>query len=127
MDRMLVFRLGWGSLNDLPDSHLWFTCDGEGSATRHGMFGMSGVVTVGGRQVDSDATVITQAFEAAVLPFLLREFAICPNAWCDWLWLCQMTQSGCCPILLVQRMRQTACSDQRVWSSHPGIPSNECC
>ena len=81
MDRMLVFRLGWGSLNDLPDSHLWFTCDGEGSATRHGMFGMSGVVKVGGRQVDSDAAVITQAFEAAALPFLLCELSICPDAW----------------------------------------------
>ena len=42
---------------------------------------MSGVVTVRGRRVDSDAAVITQAFEAAALPFLLREIAIHPDAW----------------------------------------------
>jgi len=42
---------------------------------------MSGIATVGGRRVDGDAAVISEAFEAAALPFLLRELTIHPNAW----------------------------------------------
>jgi len=42
---------------------------------------MLGVATVGGRRVDSDATVITQAFEVAALLFLLHELGIHPDAW----------------------------------------------
>src|SRR5882724_11587168 len=42
---------------------------------------MPRVATVGGRRVDGDATVVAEALEAAAFPFLLRELAICPNAW----------------------------------------------
>jgi len=49
--------------------------------THYRRFGVSGVATVRGRQVDDDATVIAEALEAAALPFLLRELAICPDAW----------------------------------------------
>ena len=41
---------------------------------------MSRVVTVRGRQVNGEAAVIAEAFEAAMLLFLLGELAICPNA-----------------------------------------------
>ena len=81
MDCVLVFQLGWGSLHELLNSRLWFTCDSEGSTTCRSRFGVSGVVTVGCRQVDGDATVIAEAFEAAALLFFLSELAICPNAW----------------------------------------------
>src|SRR5882724_1397433 len=47
MDHVLVLRLGQGSLNNLLDGCLWFTCDGEGSVTCCSIFGMLGVVTVG--------------------------------------------------------------------------------
>src|SRR5882724_8239031 len=66
MDHMLVFRLGWWSFNDLLNGRLWFTCDSEGSATHRGRFGVLGVVTVRGRRVDGNATVIAEALEVAV-------------------------------------------------------------
>jgi len=43
-------------------------------------FGVLGVVTVRGRQVNGEATVIAEAFEAVMLPFLLGELTICPEA-----------------------------------------------
>ena len=42
---------------------------------------MSRVATVMGRQVDGEAAVVAEAFEVAVLPFLLGKLAICPDAW----------------------------------------------
>src|SRR5882724_9169709 len=81
MDRVLVFRLGRGSLDNLLNGRLQFTCNSEGSATHHGRFWMPRVATVRGRRVDGDATVVAEALEVVVFPFLLREFAICPNAW----------------------------------------------
>jgi len=48
--------------------------------TGHSRFGVLRVMTVGGRQVDSEATVITEAFETAALPFFLGELTICPEA-----------------------------------------------
>ena len=77
---MLVFRLGRGSLDFLLDGHFRFISDGECGVTHYRRFGVSGVVTVRGRQVDGDATVIAEALEAAALPFLLSKLAICPNA-----------------------------------------------
>jgi len=78
---MLVFRLGQWSTDDLLNGHLCFTCDSEGSATHCSRFGVLGIATVGGRRVDGNTTVIAEALEAAVLLFLLRELAICPEAW----------------------------------------------
>ena len=43
-------------------------------------FGVLGVATVGGRQVNGEATVIAEAFEEAVLPLFLGECTICPKA-----------------------------------------------
>ena len=77
---MLVFRLSRGSLNNILDGHFSFTSDGEGGMTCYRRFGVLRVATVGGRQVDGEATVIAEAFEVAVLPFLLGRLAICPNA-----------------------------------------------
>ena len=79
MDRILVFQLSWGCLSNLLDDHLGFTCDGEGSMTCCGRFGVSQVVTVGGRQVDGQATVITETFEAVMLLFCFGELPVCPN------------------------------------------------
>jgi len=39
---------------------------------------MLGVATVGGRQVDGEATVIAEAFEVVVLPFLLVSLSSTP-------------------------------------------------
>jgi len=39
---------------------------------------VSSILTVGGRQVDGQATIIAEAFEAVVLPFLLGELAVFP-------------------------------------------------
>ena len=41
---------------------------------------MSKVATVRGRQVDSEATVVAEAFEVETLPFLLSGLAICSDA-----------------------------------------------
>ena len=41
---------------------------------------MLGVVTVGSRQVDCQATIIAEAFEVAVFLFLLSELAIRSDA-----------------------------------------------
>jgi len=38
------------------------------------------VVTVGGRQVNGQATVIAEAFESAMLPFFLGELTIHPDS-----------------------------------------------
>src|SRR5882724_1722604 len=81
MDHALVFRLGRGSLDNLLNGRLWFTCNSEGSTTHRGRFWMPQVATVRGRRVDGDATVVAEALEVAVFPFLLCELAICPNAW----------------------------------------------
>src|SRR5882724_6017381 len=81
MDGVLVFRLSWGSLNNLLYGCLWFTCNSEGSTTHGGGFGMSRVATVRGRQVDGDAAIVTEGLEVAALLFLLGELAIHPNAW----------------------------------------------
>src|SRR5882724_2079297 len=80
MDHALVFQLGRGSLDNLLNGHFRFSCNSEGSATHRGRFWMPRVVTVGGRGVDGDATVVAEALEAAAFPFLC-ELAICPNAW----------------------------------------------
>ena len=40
---------------------------------------MSGILTVRGRQVNGQDAVIAEAFEVAVLPFLLGELAVHPN------------------------------------------------
>jgi len=50
-------------------------------------FGVSRLVTVGGRQVDGEATVIAEAFEVAALPFLLGKLAICTDS--------QICETGC--------------------------------
>ena len=42
---------------------------------------MSRVAAVRGRQVHGEATVVAEAFEAAMLPFLLSEVAIHSDAW----------------------------------------------
>src|SRR5882724_4576761 len=81
MDRVLVFQLGRGSLDNLLNGRLQFTCNSEGSATHRGRFWMRRVATVGGRRVDGDAAVVAEALEAAAFPFLLHELAICPNSW----------------------------------------------
>jgi len=47
--------------------------------THYSRFGVSGVVTVRGRKVFGKATVITEAFEAAMLLFLLGKLTICPD------------------------------------------------
>ena len=77
---MLVFQLGQRSLDNLLNCHLRFTCDSEGGATHYSRLGVSQVATFGGRQVDGEATVIAEAFEAAVLLFLLNELAVCSDA-----------------------------------------------
>src|SRR5882724_8867685 len=76
MDCTLVFQLSQGSLYNLLDGHFRFTCDSEGGATCYRRFGVSRVVTVGGRQFDGEAAVIAEAFEAAMLPLLLSKLAI---------------------------------------------------
>src|SRR5882724_4749548 len=81
MDHVLVFRLGWRALDFLLDGRLRFTRDGEGGATRYRRLGVSRVATVGGGQVDGQATIVAEALEAAAFPFLLSELAIRPNAW----------------------------------------------
>src|SRR5882724_9393938 len=81
MDRTLVSRLGWGSLDNLLNGRLHFTCNSAGSTTHRGRFWMPRVATVGGRRVNGDATVVAEALEVAAFPFLLCELAICPNAW----------------------------------------------
>jgi len=70
------FQLSWGSLDNFLDGCLRFTCDGEGGMTHYSRFGVLGVGTVGGKQVDGEATVIAEAFEAAAFPFLFGELAI---------------------------------------------------
>src|SRR5882724_5823643 len=81
MDHVLVFQLGRGSLDNLLNGCLRFTCNSEGSATHRGRFWMPRVATVGGRGVNGDATVVAEALEAAAFPFFLCELPICPNAW----------------------------------------------
>ena len=78
MDHTLVFQLSWGYLNNRIKGHLGFTHDGEGGVTCHRRFRVSGILKVGGRQVDGQATIIAEAFEAVVLPFLLGELAVFP-------------------------------------------------
>ena len=80
MDHMLVFQLGQWPFDYLLNGCLRFTCDGEGGVTCYSRFGVSGVATVGGRQVNGEATVIAEAFEAVALPFFLDELSICPNS-----------------------------------------------
>jgi len=68
------------SLDKLLNGCLGFTCNGEDSMTCFRRLGVSGVVTVKDRQVKGEATVITEAFEVAMLPFFLGELTICPEA-----------------------------------------------
>jgi len=75
MDHMLVFQLSQWYLNNLLNGHLGFTHDGEGGTTSCRRFGVLGIPTVGGRQVDDQATIIAEAFEVATLPFLLGELS----------------------------------------------------
>ena len=42
-------------------------------------FGVLSIATVGGRQVSSQAAVITEAFEVVTLPFGFSELPICPD------------------------------------------------
>ena len=79
MDPILVFPLSQWYLDNLLNDSLGFTCDGEGGMTSCRRIGELGILTVGGMQVDGQATVIAEAFEAAMLPLLLGELAICPN------------------------------------------------
>ena len=79
MDHVLVFQLGWWPFDYLLNGHLRFTHDGEGGATSGRRFGVSSIATVRGRQFDSQAAVITQAFEVAMLPFSFSELPVCPN------------------------------------------------
>src|SRR5882724_5185258 len=79
MDHMLVFQLSQWSLNYLLNGHLGFTNDGEGGVTSGRRFRVSSNVTVGGRQVNGQATVIAEAFEAATLLFCFGELPISPN------------------------------------------------
>ena len=76
----VCWELGQGSLNNLLNGHFRFTCDSEGGMTHYSRFWVSGVVTVGGRQVDGEATVIAEAFEVVMFPFFLGELTICSKA-----------------------------------------------
>ena len=78
---MLFFRLSQGSFDLLLDGHFRFTSDGECGMTHYRRFVVSRVATVRGRQVDGEATVVAEAFEAAMLPFLLGELATGSDAW----------------------------------------------
>jgi len=80
VDHILVFQLSRWSLDYFLNGHLGLTCDGEGSMTSCRRFGVLRVVTVGGRQVDGQATVIAEAFESAMLPFFLGELTIHPDS-----------------------------------------------
>src|SRR5882724_1665232 len=79
MDHVLVFQLSQWFLDYLLNGHLRFTHDGEGGATSGRRFGVSSIATVRGRQFDSQAAVITEAFEVAMLPFSFSELPVCPN------------------------------------------------
>src|SRR5882724_10069034 len=81
MDCVLVFRLGRRALDFLLDGRLRFTRDSEGGMTHYRRLGVSRVATVGGGQVDGQATIVAEALEAAAFPFLLSELAIRSNAW----------------------------------------------
>ena len=78
---MLVFRLSRGSLNFLLNGCFRFTSDSECDVTHYRRFGVSRVATVGGGQVDGQATIVAEALEAAAFPFLLSELAVCSDAW----------------------------------------------
>ena len=78
---MLVFRLSRKVFDFLLDGSPRFTRDGERGATRYRRFGVPIVVTVGGRQVDGEAAVVTEALEVAAFPLFLGELAVCSNAW----------------------------------------------
>jgi len=80
MDHTLVFQLSWGYLNNPIKGHLGFTHDGEGGVTCHRRFRVSGILKVGGRQVDGQATIVAEAFESVVLLFLLGELAVHTNS-----------------------------------------------
>jgi len=69
------------ALDFLLDGRFRFTRDGECGTTHYRRLGVSRVATVGGGQVDGQATVVGEALEAAAFPFLLSELAICSNAW----------------------------------------------
>src|SRR5882724_6913068 len=98
MDGVLVFRLCRRALYFLLDGRLRFTHDGERGVTRYRRFGVPRVATVGGRQVNGEAAVVTEALEAAVFPLFLGELALCSNAWVgptgrgwsNWPWLVQL-------------------------------------
>src|SRR5882724_9114589 len=80
MDCVLVFQLSRRALDFFLDGHSRFTRDGECGVTRYRRLGVSRVATVGGGQVDGQATIVAEALEAAVFPFLLSELAIRSNA-----------------------------------------------
>ena len=80
MDRVLVFRFGQRAL-DFLDGRFRFTRDGECGATCYRRLGVSRVATVGGGQVNGQATIVAEALEVAAFLFLLSELAICSNAW----------------------------------------------
>ena len=78
---MLVFPLSWRALNFLLDGCFRFTHDSEHGATHYRRLGVLRVVTVGGGQVDGEATVVAETLETAAFPFLLSELAVCSDAW----------------------------------------------
>jgi len=81
MDHILVFRLSQRALDFLLNGCFRFTRDGECGMTHYRRLGVSRVATVGGRQVDGEATVVAETLELAALLFLLSELAVCSNAW----------------------------------------------
>jgi len=85
---MLVLQLSWWPLNYLLDSCLGFTHDGEGGTTSGRGFGMSGITTLSGRQVNGQGKIVAEAFEAVTLLFHFGEFSVCTDTsnGSTWFW-----------------------------------------
>jgi len=60
-----------GGTSITPMMVTWVHLYGEGGTTSCRRFRVLGILTVEGRQVDCQATIIAEAFEVMVLPFLL--------------------------------------------------------
>ena len=75
---MLDFHQGWEPLDYLHDSCLRVTCDGEGGATSGRGFGMSGIMTVGDKQVNGQGAVVAESFEAATFLCHFSELLFTP-------------------------------------------------
>ena len=79
MDRILVFQLGWGPLNYLLNSCLGFTHNGDSGTTSYWRLGKLGVVTVRGRQVNAQYTVVAESLGMVTLLFHFSELPIHSN------------------------------------------------